>query len=76
MLRFLPLITLTGGGSEGAGKYFIAQAGGSSIFMLSPVIWVLTGGVWTIIFFLVGLLLKLGSAPLHYWFSSVCRVLG
>ena len=38
MLSFLPLITLTGGGSERAGKYFIAQAGGSAIFILSPVI--------------------------------------
>ena len=27
------------------------------------------------VFFVVGLLLKIGAAPFHYWFASVCRSL-
>lgn len=42
MLSFLPLITMGDVGSyhqaEAAGKYFLAQAGGTALFLFSPVV--------------------------------------
>lgn len=54
-------------------KYFLAQAVGTSLFLLCPLVW----GVTLIlghstIFFLAGLFLKRGVAPFHQWFPSVC----
>ena len=74
MLSFLPLITLMGAGSyyaEAAGKYFLAQAAGSILFLFSPVVWVLPHKLVLILFIVAGLLLKMGAAPFHHWFPSV-----
>ena len=62
MLCFLPLVVLTGRGGERVSKYFIAQARGSTIFLLSPVMWSMVDGIRIMFFFVVGLLLKLGSS--------------
>lgn len=74
ILSFLPLITMRGGGgyyAEAAGKYFLAQAAGTCLFLFSPVIWASPYPALGILFIIAGLLLKMGAAPLHQWFPSV-----
>ena len=68
MLSFLPIITLIGVGShyaEAAGKYFLAQAAGTTIFLFSPVLWTMVGRPVSIAFIMGGMILKMGAAPFH-----------
>nr|YP_006073069.1 NADH dehydrogenase subunit 2 [Acetes chinensis]AEQ36603.1 NADH dehydrogenase subunit 2 [Acetes chinensis] len=72
LLSFIPLISSKNSqfSSEAALKYFLVQAMGSAIIIL-------TASLWTIKFnetsylFLLALLLKSGSAPFHFWFPNV-----
>lgn len=67
MLSFIPMISLKvdGYSSESALKYFLVQALGSAL-LISGVV----GGLFFIDFFVLvavsSLLLKLGSAPVHF----------
>lgn len=68
ILSFLPLITIGNGVgryAEAAGKYFLAQAAGSALFLFSPVFWGLPYSQLYRVFLILGLLLKMGAAPFH-----------
>nr|QHT64974.1 NADH dehydrogenase subunit 2 [Microphthalmus similis] len=78
LLSFIPLITSSNNfkENEAAVKYFLAQALGSSLLllgalslMLSPMISFSSNIMYS--FITVGLLIKLGAAPCHYWFPQV-----
>uniref|UniRef100_A0AAU6QGP8 NADH-ubiquinone oxidoreductase chain 2 n=1 Tax=Prionospio sp. 2 MH-2023 TaxID=3059270 RepID=A0AAU6QGP8_9ANNE len=71
MISFIPMIASSNWfqESEAALKYLLFQALGSSMLllgMMSPSIMMLT---------LVGLLVKLGAAPFHFWFPSMMKSL-
>nr|YP_009171130.1 NADH dehydrogenase subunit 2 [Drawida japonica]AIR76355.1 NADH dehydrogenase subunit 2 [Drawida japonica] len=77
LLSFIPII-LTGSGNqetEAAIKYFLAQAlGSSAILVFSTSLWNLESFSFSKLFSLilmVSILLKLGSAPCHFWYPSV-----
>nr|YP_009558826.1 NADH dehydrogenase subunit 2 [Nanosesarma minutum]QBA83273.1 NADH dehydrogenase subunit 2 [Nanosesarma minutum] len=72
MLSFVPLITLKMNSyySEAALKYFLIQALGSSLFISSSFLSIMFFYI-SYIFILLALLLKLGSAPFHFWFPQV-----
>nr|YP_009567671.1 NADH dehydrogenase subunit 2 [Neoeriocheir leptognathus]QBB87145.1 NADH dehydrogenase subunit 2 [Neoeriocheir leptognathus] len=72
LMSFIPLITFKSKSlfSEAALKYFLIQALGSVLFISS--------GILSLSFYLISslsillsLLLKLGSAPFHFWFPQV-----
>uniref|UniRef100_A0AAU6QGD4 NADH-ubiquinone oxidoreductase chain 2 n=1 Tax=Aurospio banyulensis TaxID=3050091 RepID=A0AAU6QGD4_9ANNE len=71
MISFLPLIASSSWfqESEGALKYLLFQALGSSFILL--------GTMTTFLYSLslIGLLIKLGAAPFHFWFPSVMKSL-
>ena len=68
LVSFIPIIVMSKGGrsAEAGAKYFLAQAMGSCIFLLGPVLSILdlfssvVGGV-----IMLGLLVKVGRAPIH-----------
>lgn len=72
MISFIPLITLKINSyySEAALKYFLIQALGSAIFISSGFLSLLFFYIRYIFIFLA-LLLKLASAPFHFWFPQV-----
>nr|BDL61427.1 NADH dehydrogenase subunit 2 [Ilyoplax integra] len=72
MMSFIPLITLKMNSyySEAALKYFLIQALSSSLFISTSFISLSFLTISTIFIFLA-LLLKLGSAPFHFWFPQV-----
>lgn len=76
LLRFIPILISSKSNheTEGSIKYFLAQALGSALLLTSSIIiWsphsVLPSTIPTIL--IVAVLLKLGSAPCHFWYPSV-----
>nr|AMA06963.1 NADH dehydrogenase subunit 2 [Sipunculus nudus] len=69
LLSFIPLMTATAGRqeTEGATKYFLSQATGSTLILIGSTLPPLENTL--IIVF--GLLIKLGVPPGHFWFPSV-----
>nr|YP_009239908.1 NADH dehydrogenase subunit 2 [Grapsus tenuicrustatus]AMN14542.1 NADH dehydrogenase subunit 2 [Grapsus tenuicrustatus] len=76
-LSFIPLITLSMNPyySESALKYFLIQALGSAMLIMSSFLFTSLLKLASIMLFLA-LLLKLGSAPFHFWFPQVMEGLG
>nr|YP_010572964.1 NADH dehydrogenase subunit 2 [Potamon fluviatile]UZH44822.1 NADH dehydrogenase subunit 2 [Potamon fluviatile] len=72
MLSFIPLITIKMNFyfSESALKYFLIQALGSTLFISASCMY-LTLTFISSPLILLSLLLKLGSAPFHFWFPQV-----
>nr|BCD33868.1 NADH dehydrogenase subunit 2 [Geothelphusa candidiensis] len=72
MLSFIPLITIKMNSyfSESALKYFLIQALGSTLFILSSCM-LLSFPHMSPPLLLTSLFLKLGSAPFHFWFPQV-----
>nr|YP_010319223.1 NADH dehydrogenase subunit 2 [Parasesarma eumolpe]QJH91604.1 NADH dehydrogenase subunit 2 [Parasesarma eumolpe] len=72
MMSFIPLITLKMNSyySEAALKYFLIQALGSAMFISSGFLSLLFFYI-SYIFIFLALLLKLASAPFHFWFPQV-----
>nr|BDL61414.1 NADH dehydrogenase subunit 2 [Deiratonotus japonicus] len=72
MMSFIPLITLKMNSyfSESALKYFLIQALSSSLFISSSFMYLSFSNISSIFIFLA-LLLKLASAPFHFWFPQV-----
>jgi len=69
LLSFIPLISSKNNSysSEAALKYFLIQALGSSILLISTIIILIKIHIFSL-FLLSTLLLKIGSAPFHFWF--------
>nr|YP_009045925.1 NADH dehydrogenase subunit 2 [Myomenippe fornasinii]CDR98408.1 NADH dehydrogenase subunit 2 [Myomenippe fornasinii] len=72
LLSFIPLITtkMNPYSSEAALKYFLIQALGSTIIILSSSLFI-SSPTYFLPLGLLALLLKLGAAPFHYWFPQV-----
>nr|QUS53942.1 NADH dehydrogenase subunit 2 [Solenocera melantho] len=72
LMSFIPLISSKNNqySSEAALKYFLIQALGSSVIILSASL-MLFSPYFSNIFFSLALLLKAGAAPFHFWFPSV-----
>nr|YP_009509634.1 NADH dehydrogenase subunit 2 [Curtonida isos]AUN45051.1 NADH dehydrogenase subunit 2 [Curtonida isos] len=72
LLSFIPLITSnnTRYSSEAALKYFLIQALGSSLVIFSSSTLMFSSYLFSTIL-ASALLLKLGAAPLHFWFPQV-----
>nr|BCD33742.1 NADH dehydrogenase subunit 2 [Geothelphusa exigua] len=72
MLSFIPIITIKMNSyfSESALKYFLIQALGSTLFILSSCM-LLSFPQMSPPLLLTSLFLKLGSAPFHFWFPQV-----
>nr|DBA44238.1 TPA_asm: NADH dehydrogenase subunit 2 [Symmetromphalus regularis] len=86
LIAFIPLMVYRGTvlETESAIKYFIFQAVGSAMIMFSSLLSFGTNFVWDlsssgmslligkgIVILMLGLLLKLGAFPLHFWFPGV-----
>lgn len=76
LLRFIPILISSklNQETEGSIKYFLAQALGSSLLLTSSIIiWSPYSILPSIIplILLISILLKLGSAPCHFWYPSV-----
>lgn len=71
IISFIPMITSSSWlqESEGALKYLLFQALGSSLLLLNIVF------PYTRILVLCGLLTKIGAAPFHFWFPSLIKSL-
>nr|YP_010636272.1 NADH dehydrogenase subunit 2 [Xeruca formosensis]WBQ48741.1 NADH dehydrogenase subunit 2 [Xeruca formosensis] len=72
LMSFIPLISLKMNSyfSEAALKYFLIQAMGSALLISSSFLFIsLTSISLSLILF--SLLLKMGSAPFHFWFPQV-----
>nr|UYK52281.1 NADH dehydrogenase subunit 2 [Chloeia sp. r EEE-2022] len=77
LMSFIPLMSMskTQQETEAAIKYFLAQAMGSALFLLSLLL--MSSPIPSLTPFLpyllltMSLLLKLGAAPLHFWFPNV-----
>nr|YP_009465616.1 NADH dehydrogenase subunit 2 [Sergia lucens]BBC69452.1 NADH dehydrogenase subunit 2 [Sergia lucens] len=72
LLSFIPLISSKNNqySSESALKYFLIQALGSSIIILSASFFLMSLSSASL-FLVASLLLKAGAAPFHFWFPSV-----
>nr|YP_010990325.1 NADH dehydrogenase subunit 2 [Sinolapotamon cirratum]WOW98741.1 NADH dehydrogenase subunit 2 [Sinolapotamon cirratum] len=72
MMSFIPLITIKMNFyfSESALKYFLIQALGSTLFITSACLSLSLSQMSMLLLF-TSLLLKLGSAPFHFWFPQV-----
>nr|WFQ83156.1 NADH dehydrogenase subunit 2 [Qianguimon aflagellum] len=72
MMSFIPLITIKMNSyfSESALKYFLIQALGSTLFITSSCLFLLFISLSSSLL-LISLLLKLGSAPFHFWFPQI-----
>lgn len=81
LLSFIPLIISTKNlfSSESSLKYFLTQALASSVFLFSILIFVLFNDLkinndlneYFIVLISSTILIKIGSAPFHFWFPSV-----
>lgn len=69
IISFIPIISSSSWlqESEGAIKYLLFQALGSSLILLGSLFPILN------IIILFGLLTKLGAAPFHFWFPSIIK---
>uniref|UniRef100_UPI0030E1A6A2 NADH dehydrogenase subunit 2 n=1 Tax=Synelmis amoureuxi TaxID=3053537 RepID=UPI0030E1A6A2 len=78
LMSFIPLMTSqqSSQGTEAAIKYFLAQAMGSGLLLLGGIslmyhpMMILSPSISSLLI-LFSLLLKLGMAPLHFWFPPV-----
>nr|YP_010470978.1 NADH dehydrogenase subunit 2 [Allogalathea elegans]UVF62807.1 NADH dehydrogenase subunit 2 [Allogalathea elegans] len=72
LLSFIPLImsSNTRYSSEAALKYFLIQALGSSLIIFASSMLLFSSQLFSIIL-TMALLLKLGSAPFHFWFPQI-----
>nr|QUT08453.1 NADH dehydrogenase subunit 2 [Trachypenaeus curvirostris] len=72
LLSFIPMISLKNNqySSEAALKYFLIQALGSSIIILSASLMLIKSSSANLLL-TIALLLKAGAAPFHFWFPSV-----
>nr|YP_009927070.1 NADH dehydrogenase subunit 2 [Trachypenaeus curvirostris]ART64893.1 NADH dehydrogenase subunit 2 [Trachypenaeus curvirostris] len=72
LLSFIPMISLKNNqySSEAALKYFLIQALGSSIIVLSASLMLIKSTSANLLL-TIALLLKAGAAPFHFWFPSV-----
>nr|QGT77309.1 NADH dehydrogenase subunit 2 [Lophopotamon yenyuanense] len=72
MMSFIPLITIKMNSyfSESALKYFLIQALGSTLFIMASCLFFSFKPLSSTLI-LMSLLLKLGSAPFHFWFPQV-----
>jgi len=75
-LSFIPIIIIFKGNqeTEASIKYFLAQAFGSGLLLLSRVsLWFFSriGRNFMVVVLLISLILKLGMAPCHSWYPSV-----
>jgi len=72
LLSFIPLASSKNNqySSEAALKYFLIQALGSSVIILSASI-ILFSLYYSRILIIIALLLKAGAAPFHFWFPRV-----
>nr|YP_009498549.1 NADH dehydrogenase subunit 2 [Parapenaeopsis hungerfordi]AWK60864.1 NADH dehydrogenase subunit 2 [Parapenaeopsis hungerfordi] len=72
LMSFIPIISLKNNqySSEAALKYFLIQALGSSVIILSASL-LLINNLSSNLFLAAALLLKAGAAPFHFWFPSV-----
>nr|YP_010591388.1 NADH dehydrogenase subunit 2 [Pseudorhaetus sinicus]QYK91422.1 NADH dehydrogenase subunit 2 [Pseudorhaetus sinicus]UGY85189.1 NADH dehydrogenase subunit 2 [Pseudorhaetus sinicus] len=79
LLSFIPLISVPKNSysSESALKYFIAQASASTMLLLALVIlsskspYLMANNDFAMTILNTSLLLKMGAAPLHFWFPEV-----
>nr|WRV01099.1 NADH dehydrogenase subunit 2 [Stygiocaris lancifera] len=74
LMSFIPILSSSSNrySAESALKYFLIQALGSASFLAAaPISTVLHSLTFLII--LMALLLKVGAAPLHFWFPSVMQ---
>jgi len=75
LLRFIPVIAQfkLNQETEACVKYFLAQALGSALILLSRIsAWTVSlTQTWWIPILIMALLLKLGAAPCHFWYPSV-----
>nr|YP_010954745.1 NADH dehydrogenase subunit 2 [Dorcus tityus]WMW30130.1 NADH dehydrogenase subunit 2 [Dorcus tityus] len=79
LLSFIPLISTSKNmySSESALKYFISQALASTILLMSIIIFssqaltLMESSMQSELMFDTSLLLKMGAAPLHFWFPEV-----
>ena len=71
LLSFIPLITIKDNqySSEAALKYFLIQALGSTVLLISGVMIIIKIQIFSISLS-AALLLKAGSAPFHFWFPA------
>nr|BDQ43511.1 NADH dehydrogenase subunit 2 [Metaphire sieboldi] len=76
LLSFIPILMFTKSNkeTEGSIKYFLAQALGSALLLTSSIMmWspysIMPSVMPTIL--VISILLKLGSAPCHFWYPSV-----
>nr|YP_009511988.1 NADH dehydrogenase subunit 2 [Aristeus virilis]AXI97914.1 NADH dehydrogenase subunit 2 [Aristeus virilis] len=72
LLSFIPLVSTKNNqySSEAALKYFLIQALGSSVIIMSASLALLSTSSASFLF-VIALLLKAGAAPFHFWFPSV-----
>nr|YP_010384937.1 NADH dehydrogenase subunit 2 [Pinnotheres pholadis]UPL64934.1 NADH dehydrogenase subunit 2 [Pinnotheres pholadis] len=72
LMSFIPLITtkMSSYFSETALKYFLIQALGSTFFITASFMYISLSYL-SVMLILLSLLLKLGSAPFHFWFPHI-----
>nr|BDQ43576.1 NADH dehydrogenase subunit 2 [Amynthas quintanus] len=76
LLSFIPILmsSKTNQEIEGSIKYFLAQALGSALMLTSSIMMWSPYSIWPSmmpLILMVSALLKLGSAPCHFWYPSV-----
>nr|BDQ44057.1 NADH dehydrogenase subunit 2 [Pheretima silvatica] len=76
LLSFIPILMSSKMNQEveGSIKYFLAQALGSALLLTSSIMMWSPYSIWPSMMpmvLMVSLLLKLGSAPCHFWYPSV-----
>ena len=68
LLGFLPMFTGTSLVVEGMVKYFLSQAGGSSLFIVS---FMLSGDFYSVVLLMLGMSMKIGVFPFYQWVPMV-----
>nr|UJI65687.1 NADH dehydrogenase subunit 2 [Dipseliopoda setosa] len=73
LLSFIPLMSDNSlMSSEAMMKYFLIQTLGSSLFLFASIMMMMFINIKLMnIFIMISLLLKIGSAPFHFWFPMV-----
>nr|YP_010155757.1 NADH dehydrogenase subunit 2 [Conwentzia sinica]QQY84948.1 NADH dehydrogenase subunit 2 [Conwentzia sinica] len=73
LLAFIPLINKNFNllSTEASLKYFLVQALASSILLLGMIFFMCNSNMNTNLIYNLALLLKMGSAPFHFWLPSV-----
>nr|ALI86973.1 NADH dehydrogenase subunit 3 [Heterometrus longimanus] len=78
LLSILPVMAVesTSGAAESCLKYFLVQSMASLIILISSVFVFTSVLFMSVSFIFIGLSIKLGVAPFHYWFPMVLEGLG